>query len=516
MSNKAIIIALLLALGLGGVLIYTQWRSGPGAPGAARDAVALPINPADIVGVAVKTASGERAVKREASGGWVFAWSVPQPAAPQPASGSAAPASSVMPAPAVEGPTWPVDPTPVQDLLRSLADLKPNPQERGGSMPSNPVLVSLTMRDGSMRFVRISPSPVGGRTLVDIDGKAAFNTDASILKQATEPGPAGWRVMRALPTATSDLTRLTVISRDEALAFSKQEGRWFLSRPVSARTSAQGVGTLLDGIGRVAIEKFIEDSPAPDTATTGLNSPRMIITAERESRTLDASGTVVVDNKRRDVFIGAPADAAGNTFYASSDPSGTPLFIVNASALTSISTAARTYLDVTASGTSPADVGLITVKAGKQEVGFRRQNGAWYKMLPGGKTEKKPVDSKQITEAIEFFTTRAGQPDLVAVEPPAPAPSGTASAGKKPADPKPAAPISSGPRVTLLTDDGREIDTVTMGYTPDGTLAAKVRDVLVTYPGAQAPKILSMSEPKPAPGAPAKKKAKSPTGAPKK
>lgn len=510
MSNKAIIIALLLALGLGGVLVYSQWRSGSGPSGSgARDAVALPINAADVVGVAVKTAGGERAVKRDASGGWVFLWQVPTPAVAGGAATGAANGGAAAPVSQTESASWPVDPTPVQELLRSLADLKPSPDDRGGSMPSNPVLVSLTMRDGSMRFVRISAAPVGGRTLVDIDGKTAFNADAAVLKQATEPGPSGWRVMRAVPTATSDLTRLSIVSREETLSFSKQEGRWFLSRPVSARTSAQGVGTLLDGIGRIAIERFVEDGSRPDAAATGLNSPRMIITAERENRTLDAAGAVVAETRRRDVFIGGPADATGNTFYASSDASGSPLFIVNASSLTSISTAARTYLDVTASGTSPADVGLVTVKAGKQEVGYRRQNGAWYKVLPGGKTEKKPVDSKQITEAIEFFTTRAGQPELTGAEG-AVAPAAGSGASK------PASAISSGPRVTLLTDDGREIDTVTMGYTPDGTLAAKVRDVIVTYPGAHAPKLLSMPEPKAAAGQPAKKKAKAPSGSPKK
>jgi hypothetical protein len=536
MSNKAIIIAVLLAVGLLGLIVYSNWRSGTPGSGSSltgdRDAVALPINAADVVGIKIKggAGAGEDAVRRDASGAWAFVLASAVTAAPAPAPGAT-------PAPQPEPITWPADPTPIQNFARALSELAPDPKApRAGKMPDANALVTLTMKDGSARMVRIGTAPVGGKTVVDIDGKAPFMADASILAMATQPGPKGWRINRALPGASaSELSRVSVSSNNESLAFSRQENRWFISRPVSARASAAGVGAMLDALGRITIEKFADEGGTPgapgvklDATSTGIASPRMIITTEKDVRSLDASGTVRTEVKRRDLFVGGPADGSGTRLYASSDASGTPLFLIDSSSITAVSTAARTYLDLTASSASPADVGLITLKAGKQETGYRRINGKWHKLLPGGKTDKAEVDPKAVAEMVDFLTTRQGQPELVKadaapVPAPAPAPGTAPGPGGKPSakpavasTPKPVEPVSTLSRVSLMTDDGTEIDTLTMGYTPEGTLAARSRDVVVTYTGAAAPKLLAIPEFKPAAGQPSKKKAKTPSAPSKK
>lgn len=526
MSNKAIIIAVLLAVGLLGLIVYSNWRSGgPGGVGgaSARDAVALPINAADVVGVKVRgpstagSAPGtptEDAVLRDAAGAWAFVLS---PAVTAPAASTPAGTAPAAPAIVKEAVTWPADPAPIQSLVRTLSELAPDPMApRPGKVPESHALVTLTMKDGATRTVRIGAAPVAGKTVVDVDGKAPFTAGAGVLALATQPGPKGWRINRALPGASADLSRVNISASIESLAFSRQENRWFISRPVSARASAAGVNAMLDALSRITIERFADEagSAKVDAAAAGLVSPRMIITTERDLRSLDASGTLQTDVKRRDLFVGGPADATGTRLYASSDPSGSPLFIIDASSVAAVSTAARTYLDLTASSASPADVGLITLKAGKQETGFRRINGKWHKLLPGGKTDKAEVDAKAVAEMIDFLTTRQGQPDLITADAAAAAPQPVGKDGKpapKQAAVKPADPVSKLARVSLMTDDGTEIDTLTMGYTPDGTLAAQARDVVVTYTGAAAPKLLSLPQHKPAPGQPAKKKAKSPT-----
>lgn len=499
MSNKAILIAVLLALGLVGLIGYMNWRSGPGpSPEVVqRELAALPINAADVVGVKVKVGQIEDAVSKDAasSGGWVFV------------RGTGADAAQ-----------WPVEPAPVQNLIRAIAEVKPAAAaDRSAKMPESAVQVTLSMKDGSTRFMRISPQAVGGKTLIDIDAKTPFMGDASLLAMATQPGPRGWRLTKALPGASAtELSRVSLATKDETLAFSRQEGRWFLSRPISARTSTQSLTNLMDALGRVTIEKFVEDGPRPDASITGLNSPRLIITAERDVRNVDDKGQVRSEIKRRDLFIGGPADAAGTQLFAASDAQGTQLFMVNASSVAAISTAARSYLDLTASGASPADVGLITVKAGKQETGFRRQNGKWYKLLAGGKTDKTEVDSKAMAEMVEFFTQRPGQPDPVgpaATTAPAPTAPGT----KPAAAPAPEEPIRTVSKVTLMTDDGGTLDVVTMGYTPEGTLAARAADVVIAYPGQKAPKLLGVPEFKSLPAqSGGKKKPKQPVGSPKK
>lgn len=528
MSNKAIIIAVLLAVGLLGLIVYSNWRSGPGGPGgtAAPDAVALPINAADVVGIKVRApgapgATSEDAVIRDNSGAWAF---ILKPAVT--AQASTAPGTTpAAPQIVAEAVTWPADPAPIQSLVRAVSELAPDPKAaRSGKVPDSNALITLTMKDGSTRTVRIGAAPVAGKTVVDIDGKAPFAADAGILTLATQPGPKGWRINRALPGASADLSRVNISANTDSLAFSRQENRWFISRPVSARASAAGVNAMLDALSRITIERFTDEpglTPAPaaktDLAAAGLVTPRMIITTERDNRSLDASGTLRNDVKRRDLFVGGPADATGTRLFASSDASGSPLFIIDASSVAAVSTAARTYLDLTASAASPADVGLITLKAGKQETGYRRISGKWHKLLPGGKTDKAEVDSKSVAEMIDFLTTRQGQPELVnAIATPAPVSTDAKTTTKQAAQAKAPEAVSGLARVSLMTDDGTEIDTLTMGYTPDGTLAAKARDVVVTYTGAKAPKLLALPEYKPAAGQPAKKKAKTPTAPSKK
>ncbi|MFM9958736.1 MAG: DUF4340 domain-containing protein [Phycisphaerales bacterium] len=543
MSNKAIIIAVLLALGLLSLILYSNWRStssggaatAPGVTNApTRDGAALPINAAEVINIKVAFKGTEDAVTRDAvgdgAGGWAFVF--PKPATTTIAS-TATPAEQL---------TWPADPAQVETLLRALAELKPAPSAgKAGKLPADAALITLTMKDGSTRLVRISPTPIAGSTAVDIDGKSPFMTDASILAAATQPGggPRGWRINRALPgAAAAELSRVSMTTPTETLAFSRQENRWFISRPVSARAGAAGVGTLLDSLSRIEIDRFITD-PAQTTTTAGLASPRMIITTERDLRSLDAQGNLQTDTRRRSLFIGGPADPAGNTLFASSDPTGVPLFTVPAAAINALSTSAKGYLDVTASSASPSDVGLITIKAGKNETAFRRVNGKWHKLLPGGKTDKAEVDSKKIAEMVDFFTQRQGQADLFATTAPSPAttpssatsPSPTPSGAGKSAKPTASSgggatkvagatgaptPVSSLARISLMTDDGTEIDTLTMGYTPEGTLAAKAQDVILTYTGATAPKLLSLPAHKPGPGQPQKKTAKPPTGTSKK
>ncbi len=475
MSNRAIVIAVVLALGLVGLVWYMNWRSGPSAAsGAPATQEALAINAAEVVGLKVKSGPIEDEVRREASangsggGGWVFVKS----------SGA-------------ETLVWPIDPTPAQNLIRTIADLKPDPaHDRSGKMPDNAVLVTLVMKDGSSRFVRLSPTPVAGKTVVDIDGKTPFLADASILTAATQPGPRQWRINRAMPGSPSDLTRLTLVSKDEQLAFAKAENRWTMSRPINARTSNQAMGNLLDGIGKISIEKFVDDSPRGDPSAMGFASPRMIINTERDIRSVDESGQVQSSVARRDLFIGGPADAAGTQLFASPDAQGSQVFLVNASSITALSTAARSYLDLTASGASAGDVGVVTVKKGKQETGYRRVSGKWYKLLAGGKTDKAEADAKSIAEAVEFFTTRPGQPDPApgstqGVTATAPGAKGGADAGmKKLAD------------VRLLADDGVLLDAFSVGLNGDGVLAVQCKDVIVSYPNTPAPKLLGLPLPK--------------------
>ena len=521
MSNKALIVVVLVALSLGGLILFMNWRGSPTPAGAAptpvsADNAAVRINASDVVGVKVKpgASAAESEVHKDNSGaasGWSF----------------------IARSPAGEESAWPIDPTNVQSLIRAISDMHPLANADRNAVPgSDAVVVTLMLKDGQSRALRMAPTPVGGRVLAAMDTAPAVMLDTSLLDLATKPGPSGWRIMRALGGASGpDLSRISLTSKDDTLAFSKLDGRWWLSRPVNAHANQQATGALLDALSKLPVERFIEDTH-PDATVTGLNSPRLIIATERDMRTVGDGGEVSGETRKRDIFIGGPIDLAGTSLYASSDASGNTLFAVNAQAVAAISTAAKNYLDLTATGVSPGDIGIITLKSGKMEVGYRRQNGKWVKMLAGGKTDKAEVNQKDVQDAIEFFASRPGQPEAYvqpsaesAVAQPVPAKpttTTTAAKGSKKGAPaaataparKPDEPIRTLAKVQLLTDDGAAIDTLTMGYTSDGTLAARNQNVIITYPGATAPKLLGMPEYKtlPASAGGPKRKATPPVG----
>lgn len=490
MSNKAIVILLSLALGLSGLIWYMNWRSGPAPAQAASQAqpVAAPIPAADVVSIGVRTGPAEELVRREAAGGWVYAKLA-----------------------GAESAAWPVDPTPVQNLLRLISELRPGDvSDRGAKLPDGAVIVTLTMKDGVSRTVRIGTSPVAGRTMVEVDSRPAFPADAAILSAATQPSPRGWRVTRAIPGgADAELSRIAITTPDAPLALSRIDNRWAIDRPISARANPQAVANLLDAVARISIEKFIDDAPPGGTPAGVLASPRMIIACERDTRSVDEQGQLRSGTWRRGLFIGGPADAAGTLLYASPDANGSQLFLVSASSVAAVATLPRAYVALTASGASPGDVGMLSVRAGKSETAYRRVAGSWVKLVTGGKQDKSLPDRHQIEEAIDLFTSRAGQPDavLARADTVASAPPDASGAIRPLVD------------VRLMSDDGTPLDELTMGYTADGTLAAKVRDVVLTYPNTPAPRLLHMPEFKslpPAPGATGSKRAAKPTSPPKK
>jgi len=443
MSMKAVIAAVLLAVVLGGVLFLVNTGSktpkGPPAP-------AMKFDPASVAALRLTPpGQAEQTATRAADGSWSTTLGALD---------------------------WPLNPSGPQDVISRMAAMVPAPLGKDAKPPADPAspfTVVVAMRDGTSQTLRLGTDAVGGLVPAKVNEAPTMLVDAAILEAVRSPGIAGWRVMSALPGAGGDTARVTITAGETTLGFARENGQWALRRPVAARADQKAVGELVARLGRLGIERFIDNPSATDRSASGLDKPRMVIQTERDVR--ESGPTITMGVKGRELYVGRNAVSGTTTSaYAAPERSGNVLFMVPADALTSISTNARAYLASTASNVSPADVQIVSVRRGDSaEVGYRRQMGKWTRMDAGNASE---VDAALVDNLLTFLTTQTGEPDIVL-----------------PGRPDGLRVLS---RVTLVDLEGETRDVVSLGYNADGVLAARSGNLVVLYPGVAAPEILGI------------------------
>ncbi len=445
MSMKAVIATVVLAILLGGLLVIVNQRGGSGTAAAAP---VLEFDPGAVAALRITPPDrAETVVQRTAEGGWT------------------------MPV----GPTeWPLNPSGPQELIRRLSSLTPivDPGARTPTAvaePARPVTVAIALRDGSTRSVRVSTQPAAGIVAAQVDSGTPFLAEAALLNSITTPGPRGWRVTSALPgVGPADLASLTVTSGTSTIAFERTGNVWQVSRPVSTRADQRAVAELIQRLGRSSIERFIDEPTPAEKAGSGLDRPRMVITAERQSRADDTLRMGRPANRIRELFIGGPAGGASAGAYAAPDRSGAVLFVIPGDLPTSISTTIRTYLATTATDTSPADVAVVSIsRTGASESGYRRQMGQWTSLA-----DAQQANGAAVEGLLSFLATQPGEPDAVL-----------------PGRPE---GLRSLARISLIDLDGESRDMLIAGYTADGVFAVRSGNLVLMYPGQRPPEILGI------------------------
>lgn len=442
---KAVIATVVLAILLGGLLVIVNQRGGSGAPAVAP---ALEFDPSAVATLRITPPDrAEAVVQRTAEGGWT------------------------MPV----GPTeWPLNPSGPQELIRRLSALSPvvDPRTRKPTVvaePARPVTVAIALRDGSTRSVRVSTQPAGGMVAAQVDSGTPFLTETALLDAITTPGPRGWRITNALPgVGPADLSGLTITSGTATIAFERTGNAWQVRRPVSTRADQRAVAELIQRLGRAGIERFIDEPTPAEKASSGLDRPRMVITAERASRADDTLRMGRPANRTRELYIGGPAGGANAGAYAAPDRSGAVLFVIPGDLPTGISTAIRTYLATTATDTSPADVAVVSVtRASAADSGYRRQLGHWTTLA-----DSQPASSAAVEGLLTFLATQAGEPDAVL----------------------PGRPdgLRTMARISLIDLEGESRDVLSAAYTADGVFAIRAGNLVVMYPGLRPPEILGI------------------------
>ncbi len=464
MSNNRVLLAVVLvAAALLGLAYMLSRQPAPAVGGGSTRTTSrlFAFDPRDVTSLTVRRADGrEETVRRSGAGRWVYS--------------AAAPTRPVG--------EWPAAiPGTVTGALDALSSIEAPAAPQGSSVPEG--APSLTIRAGATTIaLRISPEPLGGKTLVQPASGPAALLDSAVLDPFFNPGPSSWRIGSALP-GVRDSSRVTVTTPSDALSLARAEGRWTLRRPISARAAEASVSKLFDALDQIAVTRFVDDA-RPDAAALGLDRPRLVIEAETDERIADGASGAPSDRVRRAALhVGAPASADGTLLYAAPDADASIVFVIPAAALGQISTASRSYIATTATGVLPSDVFALTIRHNEPrqfDRGYRRDLGQW-RAMSGGRTtaQREPLDPSRVSELLEFLSSRPGEPEPIAElttgTPPPPL-------------------MRSLAAIELANQEGDALDLLNIGYTPEGVLAVRSGGVLLTYPRVVPPSVLELPE----------------------
>jgi hypothetical protein len=367
---------------------------------------------------------------------------------------------------------WPVDPTPVDALLRMLGSITEDPAAASQPAPTgaNLITIDLAPIDPSTGVVlAFSDTPVAGRVLALRDGKPFALADARIVELTTRPGPQDWRSRLLIPDRDArGAARIAIgTGADEPIELARLDGVWRMRRPLSARANPDAVAALLDRLSGVRVLEFDAAAPATPSLDMAAAPPsQRTLELAWDQRTASPDGTLSTRTITRTIAFGpGPVGKADRVSATVNGPAPVTL-LVAADVPVGISTAPRNYLADTATGIAPADVGFVRIRAADgTERGFRREGTGWTVMPTGAPTDGAPVEA-----LLRFLAEQSGE------------------AQESPRD----TDIRSLVRIELLNFESDPLDFLDAGYTADGVLTLRSGTVVWLFGRQDPPDLLAM------------------------
>lgn len=521
MSNKGVVISLVLAIALGAIALGLL-RGGSGEQGghalSSRQAISigervLDFAPSGVVRVTIVDGSRTHTIVRTALIAGDPARSVGADATPP----QWAPDAEwlLIGGAAAQNIAWPIPQSQLQGLLRTMAETTAVAlPDLGSSTPTTPVSITLNMRDGSTRTLRMSDRAIAGTCMTMIDegrpsgnakpvneqppsqlahGKVALVSD-QLLRVCTNPGPSAWRERGVLASLVPEASRVRLSNAGRTLLMARIDGQWHLREPIAAPLDPAAVSALLGQLAGVKIAEFL-DSPTPPSVKTGLEpdaTPAASLTIESDRRSIspstdfnagiDAPVTVKTHSIRID--IGMPAGAEGARVFAQID--GTTLVQLDAggggdkpSGLAALSLDPGAYLWPHPLKIAAQDITAITIDLPGMKRELVRGVTRWGERTPapgGAPADLSASDQQELERVLSFLTGGSGGQTTS----PAKHPSGAPGS----AQPRPAMHLS--PPQSTLTPVGRvrvqhgsaqdaEIDVFATGHQTDQTRAVVLK-----------------------------------------
>lgn len=446
MSTRAGAIAVIIALGLIALAIILL-RSGSSPPAVQSPTAAPPalaITGDEVSALAISWKSETHSLMRDDRGGWSIGLS---------------------------GGSWPIDPQPVDTLLRLLTSLTADDSVKGQSPPAPADRLDIrvtTTAAAAPATLSFSGAPVAGRVLALRDGAPFGMADARILELCTRPGPLEWRSLMLIPDRDArGAARLAITTASgDSIELARLDGVWRMRRPMSARANPEAVAALLDRLASTRISEFLSPAGAPSLQMGRAGASRTIELAW-DQRSARPDGSLATTTITRRIVFGEPGSAnTRDRVRASVDGPARLDVALGAEVPLAISTAPRNYLADTATTVLPADVGFLRLRtADGAERGFRREGSAWTVMPTGAPADAAPIDA-----LLRFLGEQTGEPQESFAE----------------------ADIRSLVRIELLDFETGPLEFLDAGYTADGALAIRSGSVVWLYARLDAPDLLAM------------------------
>lgn len=212
------------------------------------------------------------------------------------------------------GVKWPVDPGQPRGLARLISDATKQPVV-DAEQPENATTLKLTSGSGSPIEVAVSPTSLGGSTLIferTSDGrtvarKASGDWNALLSK----PSLDAWRTRRPLAVQADSTTALSIKSGARELSLVRAEGAWRMNAPKTVFADPDAANKLIEGLAAITAERFVESGSSLAAIERSFENP--VASVQTSTSMLGANRT---NNIKQVLDVGGPADASGSQFFA--------------------------------------------------------------------------------------------------------------------------------------------------------------------------------------------------------
>jgi hypothetical protein len=271
MNFKTTIVLLIALLVVGSFFLFAPKNNpqpsqdnGQVTPGQGKKIIDMAS--ADVKGITIADADGNRTSVRQEGAGWKM--------------------NEPVSAPAVDWQT--------SDLIRTICDLRSMGQP--SSTPSDAGLdkprytVDLIGSNGrTTRLVIGNPTSIGDTMYAQVDGGDINLIDSSLAK-TLKTAADDLRDKHLLTASTADVKQVKIVTPTQSLEAIKQGDRWLVTRPVQVPGDSDAISSLISSIVGTEASEFVK-SDSEELAFAGFSHPTMTVTlSTAEPTTQPAAG----------------------------------------------------------------------------------------------------------------------------------------------------------------------------------------------------------------------------------
>lgn len=291
------------------------------------------------------------------------------------------------------GREWPLAPDRITGLIRLLQQARAIAEPVSGEANNllSPNTLELFAGDTPVGRLETGTRYLAGQALARFAlGDRASPFRAAMISdeiaRVLQGSALSWRETALLTGVMRDATSVTLSSPQSGkppLTLSRLRGRWRVMAPVLAPADINAAGRLLSTLESLRAVKFVDET---DAAPTWLTQPQAIATIDLESR--QSQGEQVASVTRQVTLkIGTIGDGAGKTVQATTD-NGKTIVILDAEALAGLTLDPAKYIAAQAAQTPAADIGRLQIstenKSPAFDVTFKRAPDGWVELKGDG------------------------------------------------------------------------------------------------------------------------------------